>query len=233
MNISDSTLRRLRAIGISMLIGTTFVVGAQAQSLLDESFGVKKVVDGCQFTEGPVVDASGDLYFSDGRNDRIMKLSTDGKVSEFRKPCGRANGLTIDHAGRLIICQSSGDGGGRRVTRIEKDGTETVLAATFEGKPFNAPNDVCVDKQGRIYFTDPNFGQPSEATQPVAGVYRIDAPGQVKLVIKDLQRPNGIVVTRDNQLLYVSDRGPQKLHRYRVRSDGEVQPDGIVYDFSP
>ncbi|MGE0758512.1 MAG: SMP-30/gluconolactonase/LRE family protein, partial [Pirellulaceae bacterium] len=129
---------------------------AQAQSLLDESFGVQKVAGDCLFTEGPVVDAQGTLFFSDGRNNRILQRTVDGQVSEFRKPSGRANGLTLDHEGRLLLCQSSGDGGGRRDTRLEKDGTETVLAATYEGKPFNAPNDICVDPRGLIYFTDPN-----------------------------------------------------------------------------
>lgn len=210
-----------------------FATGTRADELLDDSFGVKKVVEGCKFTEGPVVDAEDNLLFSDGPNNRIMRLAPDGNLTELRKPCGRANGLTIDHHGRLLMCQSSGPGGGRRVTRLERDGTETVLAENFAGHPFNAPNDLCVDKQGRVYFTDPNFAAPAEATQPVAGVYRIDSPGKVKLVIKDLQRPNGIVVTPDATMLYVSDRGTQKLHRYRLSSTGEPQADGILYDFAP
>jgi gluconolactonase len=208
-------------------------LAARGQSLLDESFGVKRVVDDCLFTEGPVVDGRGYLLFSDGRNDRIMQLAPDGKATEFRKPCGRANGLTLDHQGRLLICQSGGEGGGRRVTRLEANGSETVLAAEYEGKPFNAPNDICVDPRGRIYFTDPNFGPPADARQPVAGVYRIDEPGRVRLVIKDLQRPNGIVITGDGSRLFVSDRGTQKLHRFRVAGDEDPQPDGIVYDFAP
>lgn len=204
-----------------------------ADELLDESFGVQRVVDGCKFTEGPVVDQEGNLYFSDGPNDRIMKLSADKKLTEFRKPCGRANGLTLNREGRLLLCQSGGPGGGRRVTRLEKDGSETVMAAMYEGRPFNAPNDLCVDGKGRVYFTDPNFGQPHEASQPVAGVYRIDAPAEVTLIIKDLQRPNGIVISPDSTILYVSDRGTQKLHRYRVSDAGELQADGILYDFAP
>ncbi|MFO0819309.1 MAG: SMP-30/gluconolactonase/LRE family protein [Pirellulales bacterium] len=201
--------------------------------LLDKSVPVRKIVDKCRFTEGPVVDERGDLYFSDGPNDRIVRRTAAGELSDFRKPCGRANGLTIDREGRLVMCQSGGPGGGRRVTRLEKDGRETVLADSFGGKPFNAPNDLCVDRSGRIYFTDPNFGKPEDAAQPVAGVYRIDSPGQVVLVIRDLQRPNGIVLTPDYKKLYVSDRGTQKLHRYVVAEDGGLTADGILYDFSP
>lgn len=206
---------------------------AGKRAVLDEAFGVKKVVGDCRFTEGPVVDAAGNLFFSDGPNDRIVKLAPDGKISDFRKPCGRANGLTIDRQGRLVMCQSGGNGGGRRVTRLESDGVETVLASEYAGKPFNAPNDLTVDGQGRIFFTDPNFGEAADARQPVAGVYRIDAPGKVTLVIDNLQKPNGIVVTPDDKILYVSDRGTQKLHRYQVSADGQLKPDGILYDFAP
>ena len=92
---------------------------------------------------------------------------------------------------------------------------------------------VCIDNRGRVYFTDPWYGPPNEKSQPVSGVYRIDAPGQIALVVADLQRPNGIVITPDNKTVYVSDRGTQKLHRYQVQPDGGLKPDGVVYDFSP
>ncbi|MFO0906037.1 MAG: SMP-30/gluconolactonase/LRE family protein [Pirellulales bacterium] len=218
---------------LSVVLIAALVEPAAGQELLDESFGVKKIASGCRFTEGPVVDAKGNLYFSDGPNDRIVRRAPDGTVSDFRKPCGRANGLTIDREGRLVLCQSGGPGGGRRVTRLEADGRETVLAAKYEDRPFNAPNDLCVDRRGRIYFTDPNFGKPEDASQPVAGVYRIDAPGDVKLLIRDLQKPNGIALSPDGRLLYVSDRGSQRLHRYQVDEQQGLTPDGIVYDFSP
>src|SRR5690606_34880156 len=91
----------------------------------------------------------------------------------------------------------------------------------------------CVDARGRIYFTDPYYGGDIEKSQPHSGVYRIDAPGQVTLVVSDLQRPNGIVITPDNRTLYISDRGTQKLHRYAVQKDGSLEPAGVVYDFSP
>ena len=90
-----------------------------------------------------------------------MKLSSRGELTVFRKPSGRANGLLFDHEGRLLMCQSSGKGGRRRVARLEADGKETVLAATFNDKKFIAPNDLCIDRQGRIYFTDPYYGPPA------------------------------------------------------------------------
>jgi gluconolactonase len=206
---------------------------AGADDVLETGTKPIKVIDGCKFTEGPVFNRFGDLLFSDGANDRIMRLARGGELSVFKHPCGRVSGMTLDHEGRLVVCQSSGDGGGRRVARYEIDGTEFVLADRFEGRPFIGPNDVCLDGKGRIFFTDPYYGPPAEKSQPTSGVYRIDADGRVTQVVSDLQRPNGIVVTRDSRLVYISDRGTQKLHRYKLGGDGSLQPDGIVYDFSP
>ncbi len=206
---------------------------ASAEEILEPGSNTVKAVDGCKFTEGPVIDGRGNLLFSDGPNDRIMQLAPDGKLTEFRKPCGRVNGMTMDGQGRLVVCQSAGQGGKRRVARFELDGRETVLAEQFEGQPFIAPNDVCLDADGRIFFTDPYFGPPAKKSQPVSGVYRIDPDGKITRVLSDLLKPNGILITPDNRLVYVSDRGTQKLHRYELQADGSLKTAGIVYDFSP
>jgi gluconolactonase len=202
------------------------------ESLLDEAAGVERIVSDCKFTEGPSVDREGNLFFSDSPNDRIMRYSAGGELSVFRKPCGRVNGTTLDREGRLVVCQSAGMGGGRKVARIEKDGSETVLAEEYAGKKLTAPNDVCVDHAGRIFFTDP-AGLGVDNPQGDSSVFRIDAPGKFVKVIADLQKPNGIVITPNGKTLYVSDRGTQKLHRYQVAADGGVTPDGVVYNFSP
>ncbi len=201
--------------------------------LLEPGTKMERIVDSCKFTEGPAVDKDGNLFFSDGANNRIMKFSADGKLSEFRKPAGRTNGMAFDHEGRLLMCQSNGEGGGRRVARLEKDGKETVLADTFDGQKFYAPNDVCVDAKGRIYFTDMNTSTRKDKDDLPSGVYRIDAPGKVVRIIEGLGRPNGLAFSPDSKLLYVSDRSTQKLHRYKVKENGDVEADGIVYDFSP
>lgn len=207
--------------------------GGAAGDFLAPEAQITKAVGGCKFTEGPAVDAQGNLFFSDGPNDRIMKRTPDGVVSIFRQPCGATNGMKFDAQGRLVMCQSSGAKGRRRVARLELDGSEISLADSYDGKRLNAPNDLTIDRQGRIYFTDIAAAVGDKPPELSSGVYRIDGPGEVVRVIADLQRPNGIVIAPDNKAIYVSDRGVQKLHRYRVSEDGGLTPDGIVYDFSP
>ncbi|MEM7231079.1 MAG: DUF6454 family protein [Planctomycetota bacterium] len=201
--------------------------------VLEAGSRVERVSTGSKFTEGPVTGSKGELYFSDQPNDRILRWTRKAGTEVFRSPCGTTNGMILDSKGRLICCQSSGEKGGRRVVRIESDGTETILAAMYGGKRFIAPNDLCIDSKNRVYFTDPYYGPPAVKSQPWSGVYRIDEPGKVEVVVKNLGRPNGILITPDDRTVYVSDRLSQKLHRYRVESDASLTPAGVVYDFSP
>ena len=200
-------------------------------TILDADFGLQKISTGCEFTEGPVVDAEGNLFFSDGPNDRIMIRTPAGGVSVFLDGCGAANGLLLDWQGRLLMCQSARPGGKRAIARRETDGSITTLTASFAGRRYIAPNDLCMDRLGRIYFTDPYYD--GDKSQPTSGVYRLDPNGEVTLLIRDLVKPNGIVITPDDSTIYVSDRGTQKLHRYRVSPDGKLEWKDVVYDFSP
>ena len=145
-----------------ILLSLVLLQPVSAGELLDAVQGVKRVADGCKFTEGPASSPTGELYFSDIENNRIMRLERSGLVREFRRPSGRSNGIVFDHEGRLVMCQGAGPGGGRRVARLEKDGSETVLAASYGGKKFIAPNDLCIDRKGRIYFTAPYNRPPAE-----------------------------------------------------------------------
>lgn len=218
---------------MSFIFFLVIPLSMEASDLLDTGAGVRRVAGGCKFTEGPAISPTGELYFSDIQNNRIMKLGSSGEASEFRRPSGRANGIVFDHEGRLVMCQGGGPDGGRRVARLEKDGSETILASTYRGKKFIAPNDLCIDRKGRIYFTDPYYGPPAVKSQPSSGVYLIDGAGKVRLLLKDLLKPNGILITLDNRYLYVSDRGTQKLHRYDVGRDGGLSKRSTIYDFSP
>jgi gluconolactonase len=148
----------------------------------------------------------------------------------------------FDQQGRLVACEA----GTRRVTRIEADGTVTVLADSYEGKEFNTPNDLTIDSGGRIYFTDPRYGnrdsmeQRDSAGKPIEGVYRIDAPGKVQRIIAhEVDRPNGVLVSPDDKHLFVADNnnntkgGARKLWRFDLRPDGTVDPASrkLIFDW--
>lgn len=186
--------------------------------------------------EGPAWNPAQGLFFTGGG--KISRMSPDGVVSVYREASGGANGLLWDRLGRLVICEAAN----RRVTRLEKDGTLTILADRYQGKPFNSPNDLTLDSQGRLYFSDPRYGKRDGMELPEA-VYRIDAPGQVVRVIDPLthqvQRPNGVLVSARDQYLYVADNnnntagGARKLWRFRLRPDGSVEQGSrqLIFDW--
>jgi gluconolactonase len=180
--------------------------------------------------EGPAWHPQMGLLYSGGGH--INRRDLKGEVSIHREGAG-SNGLLFDRQGRLVICESRA----RRITRIEADGGVTVMAADFEGKPFNSPNDLAIDSKGRIYFTDPRYGNRDTmeirdaAGRLVEGVYRIDAPGKVTRVIThEIDRPNGILVSPGDDFLYVADNNnnnngaPRLLARFALRPDGTVDP---------
>ncbi len=189
--------------------------------------------------EGPVWHPRGMLYFS-GRN-RITQRDVAGNVEVYRENAG-SNGLLIDRQGRLTVCEARN----RRVTRTEPDSGTTVLADGFEGMQFNSPNDLTIDSQGRIYFSDPRYGSRSgmeirdSAGRLVEGVYRIDSPGQVARVIThEVDRPNGLLVSPGDEYLYVADNNndtvgaARKLWRFPLHDDGSIDPAGraLVFDW--
>jgi len=161
-------------------------------------------------TEGPAVAPDGSIYFSDiplGK-DAGMILRFDPatkKTTVFTKDSYKANGLIFNSAGELISCEGS-DIGGQAVSKWDiKTGKRTVIADKYMGKKFNAPNDVCLDRQGRIYFTDPRYlgDEPRELEH--RAVYRIDKDGKVSEVTHDVAKPNGVDITRDGKHLIVVD----------------------------
>jgi gluconolactonase len=201
-----------------------------------ETFKIEGIV---AFVEGPAWHADGNVYFSDPGNNRIMRRDRGGSMHVFRQPSGNANGLLFDHEGRLMACEGPRQGGNLRVTRTEHDGTIAVLADLYNGKRFNGPNDLAIDSRGRVYFTDPRYGdrrgieQFDEAGREIEGVYRIDPDGKVTRVIAhEVDRPNGILVSPGDKYLFVADNvndgpnngvgGARKLWRFDLAPDGSV-----------
>jgi len=187
--------------------------------------GIERIMTGLRWAEGPCWSADGHyLVVSDIPNNRMLRwLEEDGHVSTFRAPSNFSNGNTRDAEGRLVTCEHQT----RRVTRTEHDGSITVLADKCDGKPFNAPNDVVVAKDGAVWFTDPGYGignnyegDKADALLPDR-VYRIDGQsGALTVAAEDMQRPNGLAFTLDGTQMYVVDSGAGTLRLYDVVAGG-------------
>ena len=174
-------------------------------------------------------------------NGHIYRVARDGAATVVRRDAG-TNGLLFDLAGRLLACEPAR----RRVKRIDADGSVTVLAERYAGKRFNTPNDLTVDSKGRVYFSDPRYGdksgmeQTDESGKTVEGVYRIDPDGTVTRVIgREVERANGVLVSADDRYLFVADNnndtrnGARKLYRFDLKPDGTVDSKSqqLVYDW--
>jgi gluconolactonase len=184
---------------------------------------LQKLAGDFAFTEGPACDGEGNVFFTDQPNDRILKWSIAGKLSTFRQPCGRANGLSFDREGNLWACADEKN----ELWRIDPAGKTTVVVKDYKGKLLNGPNDVWIRPGGGLYFTDPYYQRPYWKRGPKEleeCVYYL-APDNKSLtrVIDDLKQPNGIIGTPDGKLLYVADIGGNKTYRYRIQPDGSLQ----------
>jgi gluconolactonase len=206
-----------------------------AVRIIDESFakyrlplaGVERIAHGLRWAEGPAWFGDGRfLLWSDVPGNRMMRWEEEtGAVSVFRKPSNFGNGNTRDRQGRLVTCEH----GGRRVSRTEYDGTITVIADRYGGKPLNSPNDVVVKSDGSVWFTDPPFGligyyEGYVAKQELpANVYRVDgASGELTVVADDINCPNGLAFSPDESILYVveSRSTPRNVLAYDVVDGG-------------
>ena len=194
------------------------------------------------FTEGPTVAEDGAVYFTDLGNNRIMRWSADGELSTFRQPSNRANGLIFDSEWRLLACEGGdGETGLPRITRTDlATGEVDVLVDAFEGQELHQPNDLTIDGQGRIYFTDRPGPNPTPNQTGVHGVYRIDPDGTVARILTEPEvvRPNGIVISPDDTTLYVieteqSEGGPRLIRAYDLSPEGTAGNMRIFHDFHP
>ena len=211
------------AIAVAMLISPT---AAQQP----------EIATAIAFTEGPTVDRDGNVYFTDLVWQRILKLSPAGVLSTFREQSNNANGLLIDPQGRLIACEGA-DAPRRgivarfrpQITRTDlRTGAIEVLADSFQGRAFVAPNDVTIDGRGRLYVTDLTG----------VAVYRIDGPNQVSrlLAAPAIERPNGIQISPDDRTLYLVEAngaagGARLIRAYDLSPEGTVSNMRVHYNF--
>ena len=196
-----------------------------------------QIATGFTWTEGPVWFGDRDaLLFSDIPSRRIMMWSQSTGVTLYRRESGFNNGNTRDRQGRLIGCRH----GARDVVRTEHDGSLTVLAHSFEGKPLNSPNDVVVSSDGTVWFTDPTYGIISDfegyrATpeQTARNVYRLAPDGTLSVAVGDFTQPNGLCFSPDEKILYIAESGsshddsvPSVIRKFSV-NEGTLTDQGV------
>ncbi len=203
------------------------------------SWRFERVAGPVGFAEGPAWDGTG-LLFSDIKNSRTMRWdAASGKTSVFREGTNEANGLMLDPDGRLFACE----GGGRRVVRYEPNGGVTVLADRFEGRRLNSPNDLAIDARGRIWFTDPRYGEQRDDMElDHESVFRLDpqpdGTWSIRRMTFDTTRPNGLLISADQKTLYVAqseygDDRKRELRAYPIRDDDTLGPHQVLHNFYP
>jgi gluconolactonase len=257
------------AVAVSLVvlaIGITANFAPAADPPVPPDAELEKLFDGGKvLTEGVAVAPDGMVYFSDIT---FSHVSTDKKgaieaghiwkfdpktrkATIFRSPSGMSNGLKFDAEGNLLAAEGA-DYGGRRVTRTDmKTGKSYIIAAMFEGRPLNSPNDMTIDEKGRIYFSDPRYLGHEPIDQPIQAVYRIDTDGSLHRIITDAGKPNGVAISPDQKSLYVVSndngsfgigripkeaplaKGRMALLAYDLAEDGSAKFRKTLVDYSP
>ncbi|MCY2976510.1 MAG: SMP-30/gluconolactonase/LRE family protein [Planctomycetota bacterium] len=189
----------------------------QADGLL--KFEVLKIATGFKFTEGPVSDGKGSVYFTDIPNNRIMRIDASNNVSVFMENSGSCNGLAIDSKGEMIACRMDGELIG--IDLASK--SVRVLAKEYLSTRFNACNDLVIDQSGGIYFTDPRYKAPEPWPQTVEAFYYRSESGVVSRLGSDLLAPNGIVLSPDEKTIYVVPSLQKELIAFDVESPGVLK----------
>ncbi len=208
-----------------VLAGPSSAGRAEDSPVVAAGSSLEKLADGFEFTEGPAVDTQGNVYFTDQPNDRILKWSTEGKLSTFLQPAGRSNGLCFDAQGNLWACADEKN----ELWRIDPaTGKHTVVVKDYQAKLLNGPNDVWLRPDGGLYFSDPFYQRPywkrGPTEQDQQAVYFLSPDGkQLKRVADDLRQPNGLIGTPDGKLLYVADIGDNKTYAYDIQPDGSLK----------
>ena len=170
--------------------------------IVSQNQEIEELGKGYSVAEGPLWDnGESCLLFSDIRHNRTMKWTSQDGITVSREATNEANGLTWDRQGRLVICE----GGARRMTRLESNGSITVVADRYKGTKLNHPNDVVVKSDGSIYFTDPGAPDP-ELDMDYCGVYRVSPDlSTTTLLVRDFVVPNGLCFSPDESILYIND----------------------------
>ena len=253
------------ASGVAQAEDPGFPAPTGEASVLPAGAKLDRIFDGgCMLTEGVATSPDGMVYFSDITFTKFCKDPSgkyvqagniwkyDPKTKQttiFRSPSGMSNGLKFDAEGNLLAAEGA-DYGGRRLTKTDmKTGKSYIVTGLYDGRPYNALNDVSIDEKGRIYFTDPRYLGWEPMRPPVQAVYRVDPDGKVTRLITDAGKPNGVQVSPDQKTLYVlahdngahdflekgetSQKGLMACLAYALAPDGTVSNRRILIDWLP
>ena len=224
-----------------------------ADALLSADAKIEVLTSGLDWSEGPAwipkaatqPGGGGYVVFSDVPRNQVMKWKEGAGLSVFLKPSGYtgvmdyseatgSNGLNVNSRGELISCEH----GDRRVSLMVRGGGKRTIADHFEGRRFNSPNDLTVDKAGNIYFTDPPYGLPNgpadTETREIAwhGIYKVTPSGKVTLLSKEMTFPNGITLSPDEKTLYVAQSDPEAAiwTAFPIQADGTLGASRVLAD---
>ncbi len=227
---------------LAAFVAIGFIPSARAADpIVPEGAKVELLFESRGLTEGCTAGPDGMIYFSEITFSHISKDDTGaieaghiwkfnpatGKTTIFRSPSGMSNGIKFDAAGNMVVAEGA-DYGGRRVTRTDmKTGKSFIIAAMFEGRPFNAPNDITIDEKGRIYFSDPRYLGWETIDQPVMGVYRVDTDGTISRIITDGGKPNGVAISPDQKTFYLVSNDNGATGFERLAKGGATQADKV------
>ena len=258
--ITTATLMLTSLVGITHaqnttnlpLIGYVDRFDSSLDSLISKDAKIEVLCGGFEWSEGPVWipeeenKFGGFVLFSDIPHNSVMKWQEGSGVTVFMKPAGYtgvedyglepgSNGLALDASGRLVLCEH----GDRRISVLSAGGGKLTLADRWNGKRFNSPNDLAIRQNGDVFFTDPIYGLPKRADDPLreidfCGVYRLQKDGTVTLQHRGMSRPNGIAFSPDEKVLYVanSDGGDPVWRAFPVREDGNLGSPKPFFDSS-
>jgi gluconolactonase len=204
--------------------------GQAPQTQAPQEYTIQVVATGMRFADGPVWSLEDFLLFSDTVTDKQHKFTPGKGVSEIGTRPGGTAGNAYDEKGNLYTCEFRE----RRITRTAKNGKTDVIAARFEGKRFNAPNDVVVRRDGNIYFTDPAFGNQQDTRElDFDGVFRVTTRGQIEAIAKWKTRPNGLALSPNGRTLYVSDSDGQAIRAFDLDRAGVASNEHVLISKVP
>ncbi len=204
----------------SILIIVTCISAINQPKLIAEHAEIELLSDKFAFTEGPASDTSGNVYFTDIPNNTIYLYTTDSELKVFKKN-SPANGLAFDNNEMLIVC---GSDGGRNLYEIDvTTGQTQEIVSSVNGKKFNSPNDLWIDKNNGIYFTDPRYGNRGNMELETEQVYYIkpDRSGVIR-VTENLEKPNGILGIENGKKLLITDHEAGTVFIYNIKKDGTL-----------